>query len=288
MSIISTAGAPVSASLISRNPKIKSELDSPVASSAVALKPSSRFSDTVRLSDAALATLKNPVVPNPNPPVQAPSPLQAFTASFEAGDASADFNKDGFIDFTDFDAFVQAQESASTAKNFVATASGNPVDAAGLENDGQVVGLQPSPFDAFVNAFSLGDASSDFNKDGFIDFTDFDAFVQSQEAANVTKNNVAISSGTPVDDAGLEDNTGVTGLQASPLDAFLNAFSLGNDYSDFNKDGFIDFTDFDAFVQAQQKQLLNVTAQAANAYKDASRNYTQGEQPLDKLLLNLV
>ncbi|MDX2117460.1 MAG: EF-hand domain-containing protein [Planctomycetota bacterium] len=50
----------------------------------------------------------------------------------------ADFNNDGFLDFTDFDAFVEA--------------------------------------------FEGGNASSDFNGDGFLDFTDFDAFVAAFEA----------------------------------------------------------------------------------------------------------
>ena len=49
-----------------------------------------------------------------------------------------DFNNDGFLDFTDFDAFVAAFES--------------------------------------------GASSGDFNKDGFLDFTDFDAFVAAFEA----------------------------------------------------------------------------------------------------------
>jgi hypothetical protein len=50
----------------------------------------------------------------------------------------ADFNGDGFLDFTDFD--------------------------------------------AFVGAFEAGSATSDFNADGFLDFTDFDAFVGAFEA----------------------------------------------------------------------------------------------------------
>jgi hypothetical protein len=50
----------------------------------------------------------------------------------------ADFNSDGFLDFTDFDAFVQA--------------------------------------------FEAGGVASDFNDDGFLDFTDFDAFVAAFEA----------------------------------------------------------------------------------------------------------
>ncbi|MDX2118429.1 MAG: GC-type dockerin domain-anchored protein [Planctomycetota bacterium] len=50
----------------------------------------------------------------------------------------ADFNEDGFLDFTDFDAFVVA--------------------------------------------FEAGAAIADFNSDGFLDFTDFDAFVASFEA----------------------------------------------------------------------------------------------------------
>ena len=50
----------------------------------------------------------------------------------------ADFNSDGFLDFTDFDAFVQA--------------------------------------------FEAGTTESDFNEDGFLDFTDFDAFVAAFES----------------------------------------------------------------------------------------------------------
>jgi hypothetical protein len=46
---------------------------------------------------------------------------------------NADVNNDGFIDFTDFD--------------------------------------------AFVSSFEAGSSAADFNKDGFIDFTDFDQFV---------------------------------------------------------------------------------------------------------------
>jgi len=63
----------------------------------------------------------------------------AITIRFRVGPAcDADFNADGFLDFTDFD--------------------------------------------AFVNAFESGSESSDFNGDGFLDFTDFDAFVGSFEA----------------------------------------------------------------------------------------------------------
>ena len=51
---------------------------------------------------------------------------------------AADYNADGFLDFTDFDAFVAA--------------------------------------------FEAGDAGADFNADGFLDFTDFDAFVAAFEA----------------------------------------------------------------------------------------------------------
>lgn len=54
------------------------------------------------------------------------------------GGRSADFNSDGFLDFTDFD--------------------------------------------AFVIAFEAGDSDADFNSDGFLDFTDFDTFVTAFEA----------------------------------------------------------------------------------------------------------
>jgi hypothetical protein len=52
---------------------------------------------------------------------------------------AADFNGDGFLDFTDFD--------------------------------------------AFVSGFEAGDGAADFNADGFIDFTDFDAYVAAKEVA---------------------------------------------------------------------------------------------------------
>ena len=59
----------------------------------------------------------------------------------------------------------------------------------------------------YSRAFLLiPNCSSDFNADGFLDFTDFDAFV--------------------------------------------SAFSAGLNRADFNADGFLDFTDFDAFVAA--------------------------------------
>jgi hypothetical protein len=61
-----------------------------------------------------------------------------LTGNYPAcGTCAADYNADGFLDFTDFD--------------------------------------------AFVTAFEAGDAGSDFNADGFIDFTDFDAFVSAFE-----------------------------------------------------------------------------------------------------------
>jgi len=37
--------------------------------------------------------------------------FDGFVAAFEAGDSNADFNNDGFIDFTDFDAYVAAFEA---------------------------------------------------------------------------------------------------------------------------------------------------------------------------------
>jgi hypothetical protein len=37
-------------------------------------------------------------------------------------------------------------------------------------------------FDAFVEAFESGAPGSDFNEDGFVDFTDFDQYVTAFEA----------------------------------------------------------------------------------------------------------
>ncbi len=62
----------------------------------------------------------------------------AFQASLMITACAADFDGNGFLDFTDFDAFVVAFES--------------------------------------------GEAISDFNSDSFLDFTDFDAFVTAFEA----------------------------------------------------------------------------------------------------------
>jgi len=59
--------------------------------------------------------------------------IEALVSGGCAPACPADFNNDGFLDFTDFDSFVEA--------------------------------------------FEAGDASADFNTDGFLDFTDFDAFV---------------------------------------------------------------------------------------------------------------
>ncbi len=42
--------------------------------------------------------------------------------------------------------------------------------------------LDFSDFDAFVNSFEEGNASADFNNDGFLDFSDFDAFVAAFDA----------------------------------------------------------------------------------------------------------
>jgi hypothetical protein len=53
------------------------------------------------------------------------------------------------------------------------------VCVADFNNDGF---LDFSDFDAFVAAFEAGSATSDINADGFLDFTDFDAFVAAFEA----------------------------------------------------------------------------------------------------------
>jgi len=54
-----------------------------------------------------------------------------------------------------------------------------PVCAADFNNDGFV---DFTDFDAFVSAFEAGGTGADFNNDGFIDFTDFDAYVAAFEA----------------------------------------------------------------------------------------------------------
>ncbi|MDX2117252.1 MAG: GC-type dockerin domain-anchored protein [Planctomycetota bacterium] len=54
-----------------------------------------------------------------------------------------------------------------------------PPCAADFNNDGF---LDFTDFDAFVAAFEVGAPSGDFNNDGFIDFTDFDAYVAAFEA----------------------------------------------------------------------------------------------------------
>ena len=61
-----------------------------------------------------------------------------FWADQDAAVCPADFNADGFLDFTDFDYFVEQ--------------------------------------------FELGNPVSDFNHDSFLDFTDFDAFVAAFES----------------------------------------------------------------------------------------------------------
>ncbi len=68
----------------------------------------------------------------------APTRLVGSDAGQAAANCAADYNNDGFLDFTDFDAFVAG--------------------------------------------FEAGDAGADFNNDGFIDFTDFDAYVAAFEA----------------------------------------------------------------------------------------------------------
>ena len=65
-------------------------------------------------------------------------PVRSGDSGWGPVQCKVDFNGDGFLDFTDFDAFVAA--------------------------------------------FENGDASADFNADGFLDFTDFDAFVAAFEA----------------------------------------------------------------------------------------------------------
>jgi len=103
------------------------------------------------LNDNATNTLTNLGSPTNNNDVagvlswtatMAPNDTKVFTSYITINmptptPCAADFNGDGFLDFTDFDAFVAA--------------------------------------------FEAGDASADFNGDGFLDFTDFDAFVAAFE-----------------------------------------------------------------------------------------------------------
>ena len=78
----------------------------------------------------------------------------------------------------------------------------------GLRSDNRNVNLPAANimFIGFRVSRSVSSCASDFNDDGFLDFTDFDDFV--------------------------------------------TAFESGDPASDFNNDGFLDFTDFDAFVAA--------------------------------------
>jgi sulfatase modifying factor 1 len=80
--------------------------------------------------------------------------------------------------------------------------------SAGLRSDNRNVNLPAANimFIGFRVSRSVSSCASDFNDDGFLDFTDFDDFV--------------------------------------------TAFESGDPASDFNNDGFLDFTDFDAFVAA--------------------------------------
>jgi hypothetical protein len=77
-------------------------------------------------------------------------------------------------------------------------------------SDGELAALGIQPADSLASDHRLlvmdfgPSPSSDFNADGFLDFTDFDDFV--------------------------------------------GAFEAGNPAADFNADGFLDFTDFDMFV----------------------------------------
>ena len=66
--------------------------------------------------------------------------------------------------------------AGGSSLKFTITAPSCPPD---FNNDGF---LDFTDFDAFVAGFEAGDTASDFNNDGFIDFTDFDAYVAAFEA----------------------------------------------------------------------------------------------------------
>ncbi|MDX2118621.1 MAG: M1 family aminopeptidase [Planctomycetota bacterium] len=151
------------------------------------------FSDPVTLTSGAFTVLRNGTTPVPFSVVNTPA-QNKVTLNFS---------------------------SALRGGSYTITANAAQVTAGGLALDGETPGGalksglvaslpsgdgQPGG-DATVSFFVNGPAcDADFNADGFLDFTDFDAFV--------------------------------------------SAFEAGGSGADFNADGFVDFTDFDAFVAA--------------------------------------
>ena len=96
-------------------------------------------SHTITIDTSTPGFKSGTVTINSNSPEQ-PARVVTITGEVVAPPSCpADFNNDGFVDFTDFDAYVTA-----------------------FENDGP---------------------GADFNNDGFVDFTDFDAFVTAFETA---------------------------------------------------------------------------------------------------------
>ncbi|MDX2118624.1 MAG: matrixin family metalloprotease [Planctomycetota bacterium] len=104
----------------------------------------------------------------------------ATTLGSTASTTYSDLTADGG---TQYYYFVRAtQGDAGSPTRLVGSDAGSaiaPPCPADFNNDGF---LDFTDFDAFVAAFEAGAAGGDFNNDGFIDFTDFDAYVAAFEA----------------------------------------------------------------------------------------------------------
>jgi len=97
--------------------------------------------------------------------------------------ASTTFSDTTTVGATQYYYFVRAtQGDPGSPTRLVGSDAGSaqaPVCAADYNNDGF---LDFTDFDAFVAGFEAGENAADFNNDGFIDFTDFDAYVAAFDA----------------------------------------------------------------------------------------------------------
>jgi hypothetical protein len=96
--------------------------------------------------------------------------------------ASTTFSDTTTVGATPYFYFVRAtQGDPGSPTRLVGSDAGSaqaPACPADYNNDGF---LDFTDFDAFVAGFEAGDGAADFNADGFIDFTDFDAYVAAFE-----------------------------------------------------------------------------------------------------------